>query len=62
VISQELKKQLKMLDEKAPVDSVTAEVAQVLNISVNTVNVHIRVLCEAFEARNRTRYVFMKKK
>ncbi|MBL4796855.1 MAG: response regulator transcription factor [Oleispira sp.] len=79
VISAELKKQLKILDEKEPVGSVSSEiarryqlserqldvlnliqkgcsnqeVAQVLNISVNTVKVHMRVLCEAFEAKNR---------
>lgn len=79
VISPELKKQLKVLDEKEPVEAVAAEitqryqlserqldvlkliqkgcsnqeVAQVLNISVNTVKVHMRVLCEAFEAKNR---------
>ena len=29
------------------------EVAQILNISINTVKVHMRVLCEAFEAKNR---------
>jgi DNA-binding NarL/FixJ family response regulator len=79
VISPELKKQLKILDEKEPVESAVSEiaqryqlserhldvleliqkgcsnqeVAQVLNISVNTVKVHMRVLCEAFEAKNR---------
>jgi DNA-binding NarL/FixJ family response regulator len=88
VISPELKKQLKILDEKEPVESVAAEivqryqlserqldvlkliqkgcnnqeVAQVLNISVNTVKVHMRVLCEAFEVKNRTDCVFYAEK
>lgn len=79
VISQELKQQLKILDEKDPLKSISSEiaqsyqlserqidvlklirkgcsnqeVAQVLNISVNTVKVHMRVLFEAFEAKNR---------
>jgi DNA-binding NarL/FixJ family response regulator len=88
VISPELQKQLHILDEKEPLESVTAkvaqryqlserqldvlkliqkgcnnqEVAQVLNISVNTVKVHVRVLCEAFEAKNRTDCVFYAEK
>jgi DNA-binding NarL/FixJ family response regulator len=79
VISPELKKQLKILDEKEPLEGIASEiaqryqlserqldvlkliqkgcsnkeVAQVLNISINTVKVHMRVLCEAFEAKNR---------
>jgi DNA-binding NarL/FixJ family response regulator len=88
IISPELKKQLKILDEKEPVEAAFSdvaqqyqlserqldvlklvqkgcnnqEVAQVLNISVNTVKVHMRVLCEAFEAKNRTACVFYAEK
>jgi DNA-binding NarL/FixJ family response regulator len=79
VVSPELKIQLKILDEKEPMEGIASEiaqryqlserqldvlkliqkgcsnqeVAQVLNISINTVKVHMRVLCEAFEAKNR---------
>jgi len=38
------------------------EIASVLNISINTIKIHVRTLCETFSAKNRTECVFLAEK